>query len=62
MGVEELARAMAGLGWWGRYYSYAGEEPRWLWVGPLTEKEMRADFYEFRYNWRPDAPSNEEED
>jgi hypothetical protein len=43
-------------GYYGRYYSNengkSDKKPKMIWIGPLTEREMEDDFYEFRHNFK----------
>jgi hypothetical protein len=36
--------------YWGKFYMGSGKIPRKIWIGPLTEEEMKQDFEEFRHN------------
>lgn len=44
---------MNKFGWWGKMHKFCGEkEPRMVWIGPMTRKEMVEDFDVFRHNFQ----------
>jgi len=36
--------------YWGRFRYFHSEATRMIWIGPMTEDEMKESFHEFRHN------------
>jgi hypothetical protein len=43
-------------GWWGKFHVFFGKKPRMIWIGPMSEKEMREYFEKFRHNFQFHKP------
>jgi len=43
-------------GWWGKFHIFFDEEPRMVWIGSMSEKEMLEYFDEFRHNFQSNQP------
>jgi len=46
---------MGKFGYWGRYKQFYEEDPRLIWIGPMSEQEMLDHFNEFRHQFKSET-------